>query len=527
MRLDNIDRDLKEIPKPALEGKMAAFHKSFESKIKREDETAIKADEKDSTLLENINGWIGENTEGTHPDGAQLDSAKIPHAMDILSRMVFGAEEHGIHTLGLNEVSDWKINEEYRQANIRQQSGYTAEIISTAKDNLQSLAGDTGLQTYRADDRPDLYDRNDQYVDKVTFDAQGNLIERTQVKFVGHDGESCLQKLMSDKFAKYYDDGNVDKIEIPSDFYDEIRENKLIETKRQGLITQLQKVQELGKAEAAENLKKRIDRLEKIDGMLKRSSVSLEDAINARLDPQGYLPNILNVDQLKGASQHALKEGVKEAKETVVKSSMEHVSKVLRKEESFKEAGQNIAIETGKAAYNAAKTAFVDDMTAEKMEDSSRELIRRMPSVETGTQPVETGIQPVESGMHAYQCAINYAQGRTDFQEFAFEMGDKIAQNAGKAVGSAAGGLIGANVPGVGFKRGAIIGGAVGTAVAGAAYRSAVEQGSENIEMLRKIVKDNANKTLELTKQLVPEKVETVRSALNQFAKANDLPYTV
>lgn len=520
MRFDNIEGTLKEIQKPSLEGKMAAFHKSFESRIKREDEAGIKADEKDSTLLENINGWIGENIEGTHSDGAQLDSAKIPHAMDILSRMVFGAEEHGIHTLGLNEVSDWKINEEYRQANIRQQSGYTAEIISTAKDNLHSLAGDTGLQTFRADDRPDLYDRNDQYVDKVTFDAQGNLIERTQVKFVGHDGESCLQKLMSDNFAKYYDDGNVDRIEIPSDFYDEIREQKLIETKLQGLNNQLQKVQELGKTDVAENLKKRIDRLEKIDGMLKRSSVSLQDAIDARLDPQGYLPNILDVDQLKDASQHALREGVKGAKETAVKSSVEHVSKVLRKEESFKEAGQNIAIETGRAAYNAAKTAFVDDMTAEKIKDSSLELIRQIPTEETGTQEVE-------NGMHAYQCAINYAQGRTDFQEFAFEMGDKLARNAGKAAGTVAGGVIGAHVPGVGGKRGALIGGAVGTAVAGAAYRSAVEHGAENVEMLGKIVKDNANKTIELTKQLVPEKVETVRSALNQFAKANDLPYTV
>ena len=104
------------------------------------------------------------------------------------------------------------------------------------------------------------------------------------------------------------------------------------------------------------------------------------------------------------------------------------MSKVLRKEESFKEAGQNIAIETGKAAYNAAKMAFVDDIIAEKIEDSSRELICWMPSVETDTQPAETGTQPAETGMHTYQCAINYAQGKTDFQEFAFEMGDKIAQ---------------------------------------------------------------------------------------------------
>lgn len=519
MRLDNIEGSLKEIQKPSIEEKMTSFHESFESRINGEDKSGIKPDEKDSVLLSNINGWIGENIDSTHPD-AQLDSEKIPYAMDILSRMVFGADEHGIHTLGLKEVSDWKINDEYRQSNIRQQSGYAAEIISTSKDNLQSLAGDTGLKTFRADDRPDLFDRNDQYVDKVTFDAKGNLVERTQVKFVGHDGESCLQKLMSDKFAKYYDDGNVDKIEIPSDFYDEIREGKLIDIKLQALNTQLQKVQELGKTDVAENLKKRIDRLEKIDRMLKRSSVSLQDAIDARLDPQGYLPHILNVDQLKDASQHALKEGINEAKDTAVKSSVEHVSKVLRKEESFKEAGQNIAIETGTAAFKAAKTAFVDDMTAEKIEDSSRELIRQMPSEEIGTQAAE-------SGMHAYQCAINYAQGRTDFQEFAFEMGDKIARNAGKAAGTAAGGIIGARVPGVGMKRGAIIGGAVGTAVAGAAYRSAVEHGSENVEMIGRIVKENANKTLELTKQLVPEKVETVRSALNQFAIANDLPYTV
>ena len=37
MRLDNMDRALKEIQKPSREGKMAACHKRYESRIKGED----------------------------------------------------------------------------------------------------------------------------------------------------------------------------------------------------------------------------------------------------------------------------------------------------------------------------------------------------------------------------------------------------------------------------------------------------------------------------------------------------------
>ena len=43
------------------------------------------------------------------------------------------------------------------------------------------------------------------------------------MKFVGHDGESCLKKLTSKAFDKFFEDGKVDRIEIPADFYDEIK----------------------------------------------------------------------------------------------------------------------------------------------------------------------------------------------------------------------------------------------------------------------------------------------------------------
>lgn len=51
------------------------------------------------------------------------------------------------------------------------------------------------------------------------------------MKFVGKDGASCLSKLASKNYDKYFNEGKVDKIEIPKDYYDEIKSNNLIETK--------------------------------------------------------------------------------------------------------------------------------------------------------------------------------------------------------------------------------------------------------------------------------------------------------
>ena len=86
---------------------------------------------------------------------------------------------------------------------------------------------------------------------------------------------------------------------------------------------------------------------------------------------------------------------------------------------------------------------------------------------------------------------------------------------------------MGSKIPGVGAKKGAVVGSAVGTAVASATYKSAVKYGSENIETFANAVKENAEKTVSLTKQYVPEKVDTIRNSLNRFAQENNLPFAV
>ena len=113
-------------------------------------------------------------------------------------------------------------------------------MISTAKENLKAQLEKTGITTYRADDLPDLFPKNDQFVDKVRMNQQGDIIERIQTKFIGEDAKQCLDKMMSKKFDKYLDSGKVDKIEIPKNFYDEIISKKMIINKREK-ITNLKK----------------------------------------------------------------------------------------------------------------------------------------------------------------------------------------------------------------------------------------------------------------------------------------------
>ena len=515
MRFDRIENSEEEMLRVAPEKNMRALYEVYDEKLKTEDGVVPQSDVEFSR---HISEWIGNSGV----EGASLDPSLVPEAMDILQQMEYGIEEDGVQTLGLDEISRWAINDNYRETNIRQQAGYVAEVISTAKDNLIHLKDGTGITTFRADDRPDLFHKNNQYVDKVSFDAQGNLLEKTQVKFVGHDGESCLKKLTSKAFSKFFDDGKVDRIEIPADFYDEIRSQKLIERELDNLNRQLLKVRELNKTDVEEILIRKIERLNKIDAMLKRSSVTLQDAIDARLEPVAYLQDIVGVESIELALKHGFDKGIQEAKETAAKSSVEHFSKVIRKEESAKEAILNIVIDTGKASFIAARDGFLEEMNVGDMIRSSEQLIDQLSEMKFAEAEILRG-------HNAYDEFMKYAQGKTDVSTAAYNLGEIAARKAGKVAGGAAGAALGTAIPVAGTHAGKIVGAVVGTAVAATVYKEVVAHGPQAMEAandLAALFKENATKTIELTKQFMPDQVNTMKEALNTFSLKNNLPYT-
>ena len=220
--LDNASFDLK--------GRMSALRNGFKNSLEPKFDAYM--DMPDSVDM-NLAHWI----EMDSIDRAANISALRSSFMDSVKQMYNGMDlGDGKTALGLKEISDWKVHPDYVTQNVKQHAGYAAEVIGTTKENMIAKLNGSDISTFRADDRPDLFRRNDQYVDKIRVDGNGEIVDRIQVKFVGKDADACLKKLTSSKYDKYFNDGMINKMEVPKDFYDEIK--RALPEKRAGLEEQ-------------------------------------------------------------------------------------------------------------------------------------------------------------------------------------------------------------------------------------------------------------------------------------------------
>lgn len=531
--LETMEKNAFERSSLDLSKKIEALHNSFDSKV------AAKEGYYASELPDVNNNWASWLDM---EDASKLDEITGEN-IDTVKRMYYGSDSEGIKTLGLEDISHWKLNPEYRQQNIEQQSGYVAEVVSTAKENVIAQREGTGVTTYRADDRPDLYHKNDQYVDKVRIDADGKIVDRVQTKFVGNDGRSCLQKLESKDYDKYFSDGKVDKMEIPSDYYDQIKGENLIGEKIAGLEKQVERLKADGKNDIAANKQARIDRLKKIDEMLERSTVSSDEARYARLHPKRYTRKLFIPDSVKMAHEMGKETGLQAAGITAVSSTVDNIRSIYSGDKTVAKACEDVVADTGKAGALGYGTGFVSSTIANAMSESSHELLK---SVSKTGVPAATVSFTVES----FDSVSDYAQGTIDGKQLAVDLGENAVGVSGNMAGSAIGSTIGATAgavvggavgsvvaPGVGTVAGATIGGKVGGAVGGVAggmigyavttqaYRTAVEYAPDQAAELADKAKGYASDTIESVKQFAPDKVDVVKDSINAFALTNSLPF--
>ena len=163
------------------------------------------------------------------------------------------------------------------------------------------------------------------------------------------------------------------------------------------------------------------------------------------------------------------------------------------------------------------------------MKGSSKALLQR---VGNSCLPSAAAVFAVDSA----DSIIEYAKGEIDGGDLADELGDSASSVAGGLACGAAGAKVGAAAgsviaPGVGTAAGSVVGGVVGgvvgTVVASEAYATAVEAGTEGAKFLAEKTETFAKDTVELVKENVPEKVDEVKSAFNDFAKSCNLPFSV
>ena len=497
MKIENMDAAVSAIEQHSLADHLNNLHRGFKLDTMPIDGIFQSID---ASTQVNIGRFIG------------IDPTHVPEmyqtVMDATVQMMDGIDTDGIHTLGLNEISQWKINPEYQTQNIRQQAGYAAEVISTCKENLKAMADGSGIRTYRADDLPGLFSRNDQYVDKVRMNAAGDIVERIQTKFIGGSGKEWLSKMMSPKFEKYLD-GNVDKIECPKNYYDDVKAT--IAEKRESYQQQLERVSNEGKADAAAGLRHKIEKLDKLDDMVEQSTVTSDEAIYARQHPKAYTAQIFSREIMREAHDAGLESGALAAGLTLAVSTVDNIKAVIDGEITVDKMVLDIAEDTAKAGALGYGTSFISTAVAQTMQASSSELIHQ---VGESCLPAAAVSFAVES----YQDISDFAQGKTDGLKLAYNLGE----NAAKIVGGLKGGAIAGTAAGaiagpVGAAAGGIIGGMIGCVTATEIYKTAVELGTNGAAAIADKAVEFAGAAVDAISEAVPNAVNDVRGAINGF----------
>lgn len=493
---------------------------------------------------------VGPNTEANLVNWLGIDPVDAldkpffrDDTPDIIKKMYIDsgiAPLDGTRALTLSELSTWQLDpaSPYYDINLKQQAGFAAEILSTAKDNIIAEALGKDVTTYTPGEKPGYFSNNDPYVDKFRVNNKtGEVVERVQVKFVGNDADGCLKKLVSNKYEKYLNDGKVDKIEVPKDYYDDIK--RMIPDKISELEKQLERVKADGKTEVADKIEKRIAKYKKVDEMLEKSNTTRQEAIDARLNPDKYMKKIFANKTLVESNKAGLESGAFAAGLTAAVSTYDNVQKYMDGKITAQEAALDIVKDTGTAGALGYGTAFVSTAVTSVMSESSHELIQTIAG--SGAPGIV-----ISFGIDTYDSVIDYAQGKIDASQLAYDLGEGAAHiggamlgaEAASNVGMAIGGAVGSVVPGAGTAAGMVVGkvagygigmvgGMVGCALASEAYATAVEFGAENAGVLAEKAKVAAQGTIELAKVHAPEKVADIRNAVNEYASKFNLPFSV
>lgn len=197
---------------------------------------------------------------------------------------------------------------------------------------------------------------------------------------------------------------------------------------------------------------------------------------------------------------------------------------------------KDIASETAAAGAFGYGTQFISTAVSQTMRASSSQLIR---TVGGSCLPAAAASFAVES----YNSISDFAQGEISGSELAYDLGENATAIAGGIKGAAVGASIGIKVgavvgtvagpagtavgAAVGGVTGSIVGGVVGCVIASEVYATAVEFGAEHADTINEKAQEFADSTIEAVKEAVPEQLDNVKTAFNNFANSINLPIHV
>ena len=415
----------------------------------------------------------------------KIEQAGITGASgDVVNRYGAGVKEHIVAYNGkdnetgqtmsksLKSISKSKTNPDTHDQNVKQQAGFSAEVKSAARENAEkAISGNSGSKTSRTDDMAKQTDgnghtvggTNDQLYDLAEVDKNGIYVEGSgrQLKFIGGTPDECADKLLQKKFDKYRD-ADV-PIEVPSDYYDRVQER--LSEKEAALNKQIERAEKQGNKELAAKKRQELKRVQQTKRNLKKSNVSSEEALEARLHPK--------LSTAKDIVRVSHRAGLENAKNSAIVGGgmalIRHSVAVLQGDEEPDEALAGIAADTAGAAALGYGTGAAGSLIKGCMQNAPVEMIRRLSETNLPATIVTVTVQTGKT-------IGKWIAGEIDGTECLTELGQDgtgmLASAATATVGQEIGGAIGAalgtaTLPLVGTITGAVVGKILGGLLGG------------------------------------------------------------
>jgi hypothetical protein len=368
-------------------------------------------------------------------------------------------ESGKIYSRSLKNISEYKVNPEYRKQNIKQQAGYAAEIKETSRENAERIIKGDKTRVVRTDDFEARNDRRfgkigkgktqDQLYDHAEFDANGNIVDASQMKFIGKDPQEAVEKLISSKkYQKLYD--NKVNIEVPSDYYDSMKQDiskKVAQLKKKELALKARE-----KHEDVQKIQQKIEKYKKLDKRLTKSNVSSKEAIEARLSHR--------LSTAKDILKTSHRAGVEAAKYGAAIgggiSVTRNIVAIIKGEKEPQDAVADVAFDTGTAALASYSTGAAGAVVKSFMGNASSELARDLSKTNL---PATIVVATLEAG----KTFKKFFNGEIDGVQCLEELGEKGVGMSSSAMFAVLGQMA-IPIPLVGAMTGSMIGYALSSA---------------------------------------------------------------
>ena len=392
---------------------------------------------------------------------AAVNAGLAGAASDVVSRFGSGIKEHivaygGVDNetgqvlkRGLKQISEYKVNPEYRDSNLKQQAGFAAETKEVARRRAEEAISGKKPTTVRTDDIPGHV--NDQLFDiTCEVDANGNPVPGSsmQMKFVGATPKDAVSAMLGKDYQKYID--NNCKMLVPSDYFDGMKEE--LSGRIDDLKKQIEYLKEHGKADVAAQKQALLDKCEKLRDNLEKSSVSNAEAMEARTDPLlSTAKDIVKVAHRAGVEQAkmgaAIGGGV-----SIVRNAVAY----FNGKKDGKEAVVSVAKDTAGAAAVSYATGFVGSAIKGVAQNSTSDYVRTLSKTNL---PAFIATTALETG----KTLTKYFKGNIDGTQCLEELGEKGYGMVNSAIYAAIG-QVAIPIPIVGALAGSMIGYALSSA---------------------------------------------------------------